>query len=80
MANWKNVYRCKECGKVFEKEVPFICSKCGTEMRKEPTLLEEILGMSFLLNTDKCEKVIAKRKLFKWVVKNDNEGEQSNEN
>lgn len=29
MRGYKPVSRCKDCGKIYDKGIPYICSKCG---------------------------------------------------
>ena len=64
MMEWKKVNRCKECGKIYEKGLPYICRKCGAEISRPTSLLVQALGGGAVTLTEKCEKVIAKRCLF----------------
>jgi Archaea-specific RecJ-like exonuclease, contains DnaJ-type Zn finger domain len=59
---YKQVIRCKSCGKIFSKNVPFTCPKCGVILKWQSVVFGNLL-------TNKSENVIAKRKLFKWIVK-----------
>lgn len=29
MRDYKKVCRCRDCGKIYDKGIPYICSKCG---------------------------------------------------
>ena len=41
MGDYKKVCRCKVCGKIYDKGIPYICSKCGAEIgRPTPTILQ----------------------------------------
>lgn len=64
MSKWKEVVRCKNCGKIYPRAVPLICEKCGTEIAKRDSFWE-ILGIDGIM-TDNAEKVIARRKLLGW--------------
>ena len=62
MAGYREVFRCKECGKIYENGIPYICQKCGTKIGTETPI---ILAVAL---TDNCENVIAKKTLFGWKV------------
>lgn len=66
---WKKVNRCRECGKIYEKGIPYICRKCGAEIGRPTSLIAQALGGGPVTLTEKCEKVIAKRGLFGWKVR-----------
>lgn len=68
MGKWKEVWRCKNCGKVYQTEIPEICIKCGERLGTASNFLA-MFGISRVLQTDKCEKVIAKRTLLGWKVR-----------
>ena len=41
MGDYKKVCRCKDCGKIYDKGIPYICSKCGAEIgRPTPTIFQ----------------------------------------
>lgn len=77
MGNWKKVCRCKECGGIYPNGIPLICRKCGTEIGATTPAFLQMLGQGEVTLTKKCEKVIAKRGIFGWKVK---ESESENEN
>lgn len=71
MSGFKKVNRCKKCGKIYPHNLPLICKRCGTEIAREPTATELIFNHSLQFKvflTDNAEKVIARRKFFKWEV------------
>ena len=71
MGKYKRVSRCKKCGKIYPHGIPYICGKCGTVIgTKTPTILKSI-GYGDVTLTDNCEKVIAKKKLLGWKIKED---------
>ena len=57
----------------------WICRKCGTEIGTTTPALLQMLGQGEVTLTKKCEKVIAKRGIFGWKVK-ESDGESENEN
>lgn len=69
MDGYREVFRCKECGKIYENGIPYICKKCGTEIGTETPIIFQALGHKKVTLTDNCEKVIAKKTLFGWKVK-----------
>lgn len=67
--DYKKVCRCRDCGKIYDKGIPYICSKCGAEIgRPTPTILQ-MMGSGEVTLTEKCEKVVAKKGLFGWKVR-----------
>ena len=69
VGDYKKVCRCKVCGKIYDKGIPYICSKCGAEIgRPTPTILQ-MMGSGEVTLTEKCEKVVAKKGLFGWRVR-----------
>ena len=69
MGDYKKVCRCKVCGKIYDKGIPYICSKCGAEIgRPTPTILQ-MMGSGEATLTEKCEKVVAKKGLSGWRVR-----------
>lgn len=79
MGKFREAVRCKSCGKIYQDGIPVFCNKCGVKLGEEfPTIpfptsyfgmmLKE-LNEGKLKITDNCEKVVAKRKLFGWKIK-----------
>ena len=78
MAGYREVCRCKECGKIYENGIPYICERCGAEIgTKTPDFFQALLGHGEVTLTDNCEMVIAKKTLFGWKVKRQNTSEGS---
>ncbi len=79
MGYFREVARCKKCGKIYQNGIPIFCYKCGTKLGEEfPTIpfptsyfgiMVNELNQGKLKLTDNCEKVIARRKLFGWEIK-----------
>lgn len=78
MSGYKEVCRCKECGKIYEKGIPYLCTKCGTRIGAPTLFLIQALGGDQVTLTDKCEKIIAKKTLFGWKIRK-SEGVRMNE-
>jgi DNA-directed RNA polymerase subunit RPC12/RpoP len=57
---YREVYRCKECGKIYER-YPVICEKCGERLVTE--------GFFDDYKTESLEVIVAKRTLFGWKVR-----------
>lgn len=70
MGRWMKVIRCKKCGKIFKRgAVPEICPKCGTCLVTSGWLSRIILGPGKKTpDPDKCELIIARRRLFGWQI------------
>lgn len=68
MSEWKEVKRCKECGKVYDKGIPEICVKCGARFGTASAFMA-LFGQRRVLRSSKCETVVAKRTLFGWKVR-----------
>ncbi len=80
MGDWKKVCRCKECGEIYPNGIPLICRKCGTEIGITTPVLLKMFGQGEVILTKKCERVIAKRGIFGWKVKeSESEVESKNE-
>ena len=57
MRDYKKVCRCRDCGKIYDKGIPYICSKCGAEIgRPTPTILQ-MMGSGEVTLTEKCHAV-----------------------
>ena len=71
MRKYELVSRCKKCGKIYPHGIPYICYKCGTEIGTEmPKFLQSMgFGYGDVILTDNCEKVIAKKTLLGWKIK-----------
>ena len=71
MGKYKRDCRCKKCGKIYQHGIKYICGKCGTEIgTKTPTILKAMgLGYGAVTLTDNCEKVIAKKTLIGWKIR-----------
>lgn len=41
---WRRVNRCKECGQIYKRGIPFICKKCGAEIGRETPIIIQALG------------------------------------
>lgn len=61
MRGYKQVSRCKDCGKIYDKGIPYICSKCGAEIGKPTPTILQMMGCGEVTLTEKCEKVVAKK-------------------
>lgn len=75
---WKIVKRCKECGRVYENGIPYICKKCGAEIGRPTPMLIQAIGGEPITLTDKCEKVVARKGLLGWKIR-ESEGESEGE-
>lgn len=65
---WKEVARCRECGKIYTLNgAPDICKKCGARLY-DHTALDLIFGLRSPVGVD---KVVAKRTLTGWNVRAD---------
>lgn len=81
MGKFKELIRCKKCGKIYENGIPIICYKCGVELGEEPIsipfptsyfgLMVNEMNKGKLKITDNCERIVARRKLFHWEIKED---------
>lgn len=52
MRGYKPVSRCKDCGKIYDKGIPYICSKCGAEIGK-PERFMRCLGYEKAVNAER---------------------------
>lgn len=62
MFKYKRVVQCNECGKIYPNGVPYLCYRCGAEIARESMFLGLVL-------TNNSRHVAARRRLFKWEVK-----------
>ena len=60
MGRWREVTQCQVCKRLYQKPVPDICYKCGIRLREPVGLL-----------TVDAVNVVARRKWFRWEIKND---------
>lgn len=79
MGEYIKVCRCRDCGKIYEKGIPYICSKCGAEIGRPTPMLLQMMGSGEVTLTEKCEKVIARKSLFGWKVRENSEPEVKQE-
>lgn len=61
MRDYKKVCRCRDCGKIYDKGIPYICSKCGAEIGKPTPTILQMMGCGEVTLTEKSEKVVAKK-------------------
>lgn len=73
--SWKIVCRCKECGRIYEGGIPCICKKCGEEIGYPTPMLVQAFGGGPVTLTEKCEKVIAKKGIWGWKVREGKDNE-----
>lgn len=69
MRGYKKVCRCRDCGKIYDKGIPYICSKCGAEIGKPTPTILQMMGCGEVTLTEKSEKIVAKKGLFGWKVR-----------
>ena len=65
MSQWQRVNRCKECGRISKGKE--FC-KCGAVMLSQ-SVLAVLTHNNMMTITDHCEVVVARRRFFKWEVK-----------
>lgn len=76
MGRWKEVAMCKECGKVYPSGAPYICRKCGGRLGIRNAFTKMVAGREIMRPTKNLEIVTARRRLFKWEMKEKgNDGE-----
>ena len=68
MGRWVEVFRCKECGKIFKDKIPSLCPKCGEHLCRSDGFMLLIWG-GRLRDPNKCEKVVARRRIFGWQIR-----------
>lgn len=68
MRDYKEVARCRNCGKIYEHGIPYICSKCGVELGTPTPMILQMMGSKAVTLTENCEKVIARKRMFRWEV------------
>lgn len=69
MGEWKEVCRCRDCGRIYPNGIPYICKVCGARIGKATSILTQAFGGGEVTLTDKCEKAVARKKLFGWEVR-----------
>lgn len=80
MGDYKEVCRCRECGRIYENGIPYICKGCGAKIGTPTAIIFQAMGHGSVTLTDKCEKVIAKKTILGWKVRSDcNTGEEQKE-
>lgn len=89
MSSYKEVYRCKDCGKIFDTvnagllNAVEICPKCGARLgRISPmsSALAPLTGGDGFIMSSHCERVIARKRLFRWQVRPTDQAETDEEN
>lgn len=68
MSKWQSVVQCNKCKKIYPNGTPNICEKCGEKIA-EPDPFSSILLGENRVSLVNSQRVVAKRKFFKWVVK-----------
>ena len=69
MSKNKEVVRCKICGKIYPKEIPYKCYKCGAKLLEDDLIIQLFFGNGKASLTENAERVSAKKKLFfKWDI------------
>ena len=53
----------------YSNSIPYICSKCGAEIGKPTPTILQMMGCGEVTLTEKSEKVVAKKGLFGWKVR-----------
>ena len=79
MGKYAKVCRCKDCGKIYENGIPYICSKCGAELGRPTSMILQMMGSGEVTLTENCEKVIARKGMFGWKVRETPEPEVKQE-
>ena len=62
MGKWRKVVQCNDCKKIYPNGVPYLCYRCGAEIARESMFLGLVL-------TNNSRHVAARRRLFRWEVK-----------
>lgn len=52
MSDYKKVSRCKECGEIYPKGIPYICRKCGVTIGTPTPMIFQALGHGPVTLTD----------------------------
>ena len=70
--NWRKVYQCKRCGKIY-KNLKIFCVECGEELATEHTEDLMITGgavVRFLKPTKMVKYIIARKPFLKaWEIR-----------
>lgn len=62
MFKYKRVVQCNDCKKIYPNGVPYLCYRCGAEIARESMFLGLVL-------TNNSRHVAARRRLFRWEIK-----------
>lgn len=73
MGDYKKVSRCKECGEIYPNGIPYICRKCGATIGTPTPMIFQALGHGPVTLTDKCEMVVAKKTIFGWKIRKEDD-------
>lgn len=75
MRNWHDAYRCRVCGKIYDKPInnlPMYC-RCGAEIYEHFRLVDENLFGGYdhvdLKLSDNIEVVVIRKKFFKREIR-----------
>ena len=68
MSKWQSVVQCNKCKKIYPNGVPIICERCGERISVD-NLFASLISVKNRVSLVNAQKVVAKRKFFKWVVK-----------
>ena len=63
------VVQCTKCGKIYPDGIPYVCFKCGETIGQHNMIGEALLGKKGAITMVNARKVIAKKTLFGWKVK-----------
>ena len=72
MKGYMKVRRCKECGKIYPGDVPELCFKCGVKLGWVNEIFKFFMSQRVFNYTDNCEEIVAKKTLFGWKVREEN--------
>lgn len=61
MGDYKKVCRCKDCGKIYDKGIPYICSKCGAEIGKPTPTILQMMGCGEVTLTENARRLLLKK-------------------
>lgn len=75
MGKYREVYRCKSCEKIYAKNIPYFCDRCGMKIGRPTPIIIQMLGAAEVTPTEQCEKVLARKNIFGWKVRESEESE-----